>query len=375
MRVALVQDWLTEMGGAEKVFISLLKAFPHADVFTLTSHKNVIEKLPITGRLYESFISRLPFGRIKYRNYLQLFPKAIESFDLSSYDIIISSSYSVAKGVLTNSNQLHICYCHSPVRYAWDLYHQYMNETGLNDFWSIKGMYARHVLHKIRIWDESCANRVDYFIANSQYIKRRIFKVYRRGADVIYPPVDVSKFPMEQKKAEYYFTASRMVPYKKIDLIVRSFNQMPDKTLIVAGTGPDMKKIRAIAGPNIQLKGFVADEEMVLLMSKAKAFVFAADEDFGIAPVEAQACGTPVICYGKGGTRETVVDGKTGIHFEEQTENAIIAAIDAFENGGQFNFDTYEIRKNAERFSSERFVDEIFKFVNLKMQEFNTDFE
>jgi glycosyltransferase involved in cell wall biosynthesis len=370
MRIALIQDWLTEFGGAEKVFESILKLYPQADIYTLTSMKEVTVKLGIDkSKLKESFISKLPFGRTKYRNYLQLFPKAIESFDLSEYDIIISSSYSVAKGVITNSNQLHICFCHSPVRYAWDLYHQYLNESNLDGF-SLKGLYARHVLHKLRIWDVISANRVDFFIANSAYIKRRIEKVYRRDSVVIYPPVDLSRFQLHTEKENFYFTASRLVPYKKIDLIVNAFAQMSDKKLVVAGTGPDMKKIKSIKAPNVELIGYVADDKMVDLMQKAKAFVFAADEDFGIVPVEAQACGTPVICLGIGGTKETVINGKTGVHFYEQSENALINAVHHFEKQKD-DFDPVMIRHNADRFGIARFEDDFYKFVSEKFVEFN----
>lgn len=369
MRVALVQDWLTEIGGAEKVFAAFGEIYSDADIYTLTSHDRVINDLNIDkAKLKESFIAKLPFGRSKYRYYLPLFPKAIESFDFSSYDLIISSSSSVAKGIITNSRQLHICYCHSPVRYAWDLYHQYINEAGLNGF-GMKQWYVRHVLHKLRIWDVICANRVDFFIANSNYIKSRIQKVYRRDAEVIYPPVDLEKFQLNQNKDEFYFTASRLVPYKKIDLIVESFSKMPNKKLIVAGIGPDFKKIKALAGINIELKGFVSDEEMRHLMQRAKAFVFAADEDFGIIPLEAQACGTPVIALNRGGTKETVVDGISGIHFNEQSIESLSEAIDKFEKTGAF--DANRIRENAERFSKQRFYVEVKSFIDNRLKEFN----
>ncbi len=365
MKVALVQDWLTEIGGAEKVFECFLELFPEADIYTLTSHERVISELHIDrNKLKESFISKLPFGKKKYRNYLPLFPKAIESFNFSEYDLIISSSSSVAKGVITNSKQLHICYCHSPVRYAWDLYHQYLKEAGLNGF-GLKKWFVRHTLHKLRIWDVISANRVDYFIANSNYINHRINKVYRRKADVIYPPVDVNRFGLKDKKETYYYTASRLVPYKKIDLIVEAFSKMPDKKLIVAGMGPDSKKIKVLAGPNVEMKGFVSNEEMLSLMQNAKAFVFAADEDFGIIPVEAQACGTPVIALSRGGTKETVIDGVTGIHFKEQTVESLSDAIETFEANV---FDAKVIRANAEKYSRERFKDEFMTFIKGKIE-------
>ncbi len=366
MKVALVQDWLTELGGAEKVFKCFLELYPEADVYTITSHKRVIDKLNIDKeRLHESFISRLPFGRSKYRNYLPLFAKAIESFDFSNYDIVISSSSSVAKGVMTNANQLHICYCHSPVRYAWDLYHHYLNDAKLDGF-GIKRWYIRHVLHKLRIWDIISANRVDYFIANSNYIKRRINKVYRSNSHVIYPPVDMLNHIIKTEKKDYYFAASRLVPYKKMGLIAKAFAEMPDKKLIIAGMGPEYRKLRHISGSNVELQGYVTDEEMIELMQNAKAFVFAANEDFGIIPVEAQACGTPVIALGHGGTKETVIDGETGVHFDEQIIESLIDAIKKFEG---LKFDALKIRKNAEKFSKERFCEEIRLFVDEKYKE------
>ncbi|WP_439185259.1 glycosyltransferase [Carboxylicivirga taeanensis] len=366
MKVALVQDWLTEIGGAEKVFSSLIELYPDAHIYTLTSHPRVIDGLGIDRKkLKESFIAKLPYGRSKYRNYLPLFSKAVESFDFSPYDLIVSSSSSVAKGILTNSNQMHICYCHSPVRYAWDLYHQYLNESGMSGF-GLKKWFVRHTLHKLRIWDIISSNRVDFFIANSNYIRKRINKVYKRDARVIYPPVDIERFELSEKKQDYYFTASRLVPYKKIDLIVEAFAQMPEKKLIVAGTGPDFKKIRALAGANVEMKGFVPDDEMLSLMQNAKAFVFAADEDFGIIPVEAQACGTPVIALGKGGTKETVIDNETGIHFDEQSVSSLIGAVNKFEMIDTFKVG--KVRDNAVRFSKERFKNELAAFVEEKMK-------
>lgn len=366
MKVALVHDWLTEMGGAEKVFRAIYDLYPEADIYTLVANEALLEKLGVPNdKVHTSFISRLPFAKTKYRNYLPLFSRAIESFDLSSYDLIISSSYSVAKGVLTHTNQVHICYCHSPVRYAWDLYHQYLRESNLTK--GIKAMVVKNVLHKLRIWDVISANRVDYFIANSNYIAKRIQKVYRRDATTIYPNVDVTSFTLEENKDDYYFTCSRLVPYKKIDLIVKAFAQMPTKKLVVIGDGPDMSKVKAVATSNVELMGYQSFEVLRSKMQKAKAFVFAAEEDFGIAPVEAQACGTPVIAFGKGGSLETVIDGKTGVLYYEQTEQAIIDAVDKFERiQGNLKFEL--IRANAEAFSTSRFKEEFESYVNSKLR-------
>lgn len=356
MKVALVQDWLTELGGAEKVFKELLTAYPDADIYTLVYNDSVLEELGIKKeKVKASFIQKLPFGRKKYRNYLPFFIKAIESFDLAEYDLIISSSYSVAKGVLCHGNQTHICYCHSPVRYAWDLYHQYLSASNLT--WGPKAWLVKRELSKLRIWDVISANRVDYFVSNSDFIKARIARVYRREAETIYPPVAIENFDLQETKEDYFMTCSRMVPYKKICLIVKAFAQLPDQKLKVIGTGPEFKKIKALATSNVEIMGFQSDEVLQNTMAKAQAFVFAAKEDFGIVPVEAQACGTPVIAYGKGGALETVIDGETGCFFYEQTEEALIESIKYFITI-KHTLNPQKIRNNAMKFSVNRFHDE-----------------
>lgn len=362
MKVALVHDWFTEMGGAEKVFRAIYDLYPEADIYTLICNNNILDKLNIDkNRITTSFIQRLPFAKKKYRNYLPFFTTAIESFDLSKYDLIISSSYAVAKGVLVHTDQIHICYCHSPVRYAWDLYHQYLKEAGLIK--GLKSVIVKHVLHKLRIWDVISSNRVNYFVSNSNYIAHRIQKVYRREATTIYPNVDVCSFLLEETKDDYYITCSRLVPYKKVDLIVKAFALMPDKKLVVIGDGPDMDKIKAITSKNVNLMGYQPFEVLLKKMQKAKAFIFAAEEDFGIASVEAQACGTPVIAFGKGGSLETIVNGKTGVLFYEQTELSIIDAVNKFESK-LYTFDSKVIRSNAERFSTEYFMKNFRAFVD-----------
>lgn len=366
MRVAFVHDWLTVNGGAEKVAKEIVGFFDNVDIYSLVDFfSNVDRESVIKGKkVNTSFIQNLPFSRTKYRNYLPLFPIAIEQFDLREYDLIISSSYSVAKGVLTNANQLHICYCHSPMRYAWDLYHQYLNEAKLTA--GIKSWVAKYLLHKIRIWDVISANRVDYFIANSNYIAKRIKKIYNRDAVVIYPPVNTDDFELVEEKEDFYLTASRMVPYKKIDLIVEAFSEMPDKRLIVIGDGPEFKKIKAKTTKNIILLGYQSFEILKEHMQKACAFVFAAEEDFGIVPVEAQACGTPVIAFGKGGSLETVVDGKTGVLFYEQTTAAIKEAVNSFEKRKE-QFIPLDIREQALKFSTSRFEKEMKLYLDEKI--------
>lgn len=362
MKIALIQDWLTELGGAEKVFVELYKIYPSADIFTIVYNEDVLNKLGISKeKVTTSFIQKLPFAKKFYRNFLPIFSKVVEDFDLTSYDLIISSSYCVAKGVLTNANQTHICYCHSPVRYAWDLYQQYLNEARLNNE-GLKGRLVKNVLHELRVWDVISANRVDHFISNSNFIAKRIFKVYRREATTIYPPVAVTDFDATRTKEDFYFTCSRMVPYKKIDIIVEAFSKMPDKKLVVIGTGPDMNKIQKLKSANVEILGYQPFSVLKDYMERAKAFVFAAEEDFGITPVEAQACGTPVIAYGKGGALETIVDRRTGMFFYEQNASAIISAIHDFEQiEGIFQKD--EIVSNAHKFSTEKFIANIKDFV------------
>ncbi|WP_299900443.1 glycosyltransferase [uncultured Aquimarina sp.] len=367
MKKALIHDWYYVNGGAEKVIHSInnvwndLEHYALIDFLTDKDRKFILNN----KKVQTSFIQKLPTAKSNHRKFLQLFPYAVEQFNLNEYDLILSSSASVAKGVLTNQDQLHICYCHSPMRYAWDFYHQYLEEAKLTS--GFKGTYAKYVLNKIRIWDVINSNRVDYFIANSKYIAKRIKKVYNRDSKVIYPPVDIDKFPLEKDKDDFYFTASRMVSYKKIDLIVKAFNQMPNKKLIVAGGGPDFGKIKKITSSNIELKGFVEEDELISLMGNAKAFIFAAEEDFGIIPVEAQACGTPVIGLDKGGVKETVIHEKTGLLFKKQEVKQIIEAVKQFEKQ---SFDPNFISDHASKFSKERFEMEIKEFVEEKYNYF-----
>jgi len=314
-----------------------------------------------------SFLQKLPQSTLRYRSFLPLMPIAIEQFDLSAFDIVISSSHAVAKGVITGPDQIHISYVHSPIRYAYELQFQYLREAGLDH--GLKSVLVRWLLHYIRLWDTRTANGVDEFVCNSRFVARRIWKVYHRKATVIYPPVDVDKFELCEQKENFYLTASRMVPYKRINLIVEAFAKMSDKRLFVIGNGPDFDKIKAIATPNVILMGYQPLEVLREKMQQAKAFIFAAEEDFGIVPVEAQACGTPVIAFGKGGALETIINEKTGLFFEEQSVDSLLDAIFRFETR-KMEFSPHEIRKNAERFSKARFQEEFTSFVNQKWQDF-----
>jgi glycosyltransferase involved in cell wall biosynthesis len=367
MKVAIVHDWLTDVGGAEKVLQQFLLIYPDADLFTTVDFfpEKARQELLFSKKAKTTFIQNLPMARRRYRNYLPLMPLAIEQLDLSQYDLVLSSSYAVAKGVITGPDQLHISYVHSPMRYAWDLQHQYLRESGLDT--GVVGWIVKWMLHKIRIWDVRTSNGVDAFIANSNFIAKRIYKVYRRESKVIYPPVDIAGFEFKADKEDFFLTASRMVPYKRIDLIVEAFAKMPNQKLVVIGDGPDMQKIKAKATSNIQILGYQPTSVLRDYMQRAKAFVFAAEEDFGITPVEAQACGTPVVAFGKGGALETVLDEKhgveaTGTFFTEQTVDAIIAAVDRF-NSLSNGIKPEACRKNAMRFSPERFRQEIINII------------
>lgn len=369
IRVAIVHDWLVTYGGAERVLESILEQFPGAPIYTLVYRPEVFRGTRIESHpVYASFIQRLPGGVNRYRQYLFLMPFAIEQFDFGEYDVVISSSHAVAKGVLTRSDQVHISYVHTPMRYAWDLQFQYLRDSGLAR--GIRGWIARLMLHYIRLWDTVSADRVDVFIANSEYVAQRIWKTYRRTAKVVYPPVNVSRFDYTRPREDFYLTVSRMVSYKRIDLIVQAFSRV-GLPLVVIGDGPDFEKVKRLAGPNVQLLGYQPDPVVRDYMERCRAFVFAADEDFGIAPVEAQAAGAPVIAYGKGGVTETVVAEETGILFSEQSVDALVAAVRQFESQ-RHRFDPKRIRRNAERFGKERFQEEFLAVFKEAISQFGS---
>jgi glycosyltransferase involved in cell wall biosynthesis len=363
LKVAVIHDWLVNYSGAEKVLEQILLCFPNADLFSVVDFVPEHERKFLGGRKPKTtFIQNLPFAKSRYRAYLPLMPLAIEQLDVTGYDLVLSSSHAVSKGVLTGPNQLHVSYVHSPIRYAWELQHQYLRESDLNS--GFKAWMAKFILHYIRMWDTRTANGVDHFIANSRFIGKRIEKVYRRPSQVVYPPVATGKFQLGAEKGDFYLTASRMVPYKLVPLIVEAFGEMPDKKLVVIGDGPDLDKARAVAKGNVQILGYQSFEVLHDHMQRAKAFVFAAEEDFGIAPVEAQACGTPVIAFGRGGALETVISEKagpglaTGLFFQEQSKASIQDAVKRFEAQSHL-FSPQTCREHALRFSEDRFRDEL----------------
>ena len=375
MRVAIIHDWLVTPGGAEKVLEEILSSFPDADLYTLVDFMPRVDSGYLSKvRVTTSFIQNLPFAQKRYRHYLPFMPLAVEQFDLSTYDVVITSSHAIAKGVIVGPDQLHICYCHSPIRYAWDMQHQYLRDSGLDQ--GFQGLITRWLLHKIRIWDTRTSNSVDHFIANSHFIERRIKKAYRRNSTVIYPPVNIDRFRFVENKDNYYVVASRMVQYKKIPLIIEAFNRMPSRNLVVIGDGPDFDECKKIANHNIKILGWQPNSELVMAMQNAKAFVYIAEEDFGISPIEAQACGTPVIAYGKGGLAETIIDVSkdmpTGILYADQSVDSLISAVEKFEKYSHL-IRPENCRKNSERFSAERFNSEFKGFVIRKYSEFQNE--
>lgn len=373
--IALMHEWFTNLAGSEKVVEQFCMLYPKADLFAVYADPEFVNITDFlrSRKLQTTFIKNLPRAKKSFRSYLPLMPLAVEQLDMSPYQLVISSNHAVAKGILTGPDQLHISYVHSPIRYAWDLQHQYLRESGLET--GLKGWIAKWMLHKMRIWDTRTANGVDHFVANSHFVARRIKKMYGRTADVIYPPVDIASFIQVDEKEDFYLTASRLVPYKKMDLIVEAFSTMPDKRLLVIGAGPDMEKIKAKAGPNVEMMGYQSFSVLKSSMQKARAFVFAAEEDFGITPVEAQACGTPVIAFGKGGSLETVIahgENPTGVFFDEQTVTSLSNAVRDFE-AKQDKFLPENCRRNAERFSVERFNREFSEYVERRWADFQDE--
>ena len=375
-KIALVHEWLTPeaTGGSELVVREILQHVA-ADLYALvdfesSNPESYLYKRPITT----TFLQNLPFARRGVQKYLPLLPLAIEQLDLEGYDIVLSSSHAVAKGVLTRSHQMHLCYCHTPMRYAWDLTFDYLRGSRAGR--GLPGALTRALLHYLRQWDVISANRIDYFAANSQHTARRIWRCYRRRAEVIYPPVNVERFPFVEQKQDFYVIVSRLVSYKKVEPIVRAFNQLGEP-LVVIGTGPLRDRLQAIAKPNVEILGAQPDEVVDRYLSNAKAFVYAACEDFGMAPVEAQACGTPVIAYGAGGALETVRDLRTwgengtGLFFDEQTETALIEAVKTFETV-RSRFNSAAARSHSARFAPTIFQQRYLSFLERCYRDFRS---
>mgnify|MGYP006266315335 CR=1 FL=1 len=359
-KVAIVHEWFTSYAGSEKVVEQILKLFPGADVFCVVDFLEPDLRQAIgLENTHTSFIQRIPASRRYFRSLLMLMPLAIEQFDMDAYDIVISSSHAVAKGILTRPDQLHISYIHTPIRYGWEFQHQYLKRAGLTR--GVKSALARVMLHYLRLWDLASAHRVDAFVANSRFIARRIRKTYRRPARVIYPPVKVECFQGTLGREDFYLTVCRFVPYKRMDLIIEAFSQLR-LPLVVIGDGPLRSQLQSRAASNIRFLGYQPDATVIDYLQRCKGFVYAAEEDFGITLVEAQAAGAPVIAYGRGGATETVIEGETGILFQEQTVPSLVDAIKSFETR-VVEFESTLIRRNAEQYSVSRYRHEFRMFV------------
>ena len=353
MKIAIVHDWLTDMGGAEQVVINFKKIYPSAPIYTTIYNDEKLDSSLKNIKPKTSFIQRKR-KITNHKKYFPLMPLAFENFNFNDYDVVISSSSCCAKGILTPPECIHICYCHTPMRYAWEMRDEYLQNMG-----KFKRKLAKILLHYMRIWDVNSSKRVDYFIANSNTVKKRIKKYYDRDSKVIFPPVRCNMFNISETDGDYYLVLSRLVAYKKFDLAVKACSEL-GKKLIVIGDGPERKTLENMSNNNVTFLGRQPDEIVKKYMAECKALLFPGEEDFGIVPVEAQACGRPVIAYGKGGVLDTVIDGKTGVYFEEQTVESLKNAILKFEN---MKFDKNEIRNHSLKFDEKIFMEEIKKFV------------
>lgn len=373
MKTALVHDHLAQDGGAEKVLKVFAEMFPSAPIYTLLAESENVKKYYSDRQIDTSIIQKLPGGVKHYQWYMPFMPMAVEFFDLAKYDLVISDTASFAKGVITKPETLHVCYCHTPTRYLWSDTHQYINELKYNRY--IKKI-ASLILNYVRIWDRQAADRVDLFIANSKTVQRRIKKYYKRDSVVIYPPVEVNKFNLSEelvdndlKRENYFLIGCRLAPYKRVDIVIKAFLDMPQKKLKIFGSGVDMKRLKEIAGDasNIEFLGRIDDKKLAKLYRNCQAFIHPQEEDFGITPVEAQACGIPVIAFRKGGAEETILEGKTGIFFDKQTKEDIKKAVESFDRG---KFNKEEIREHAKRFSVDNFKKKIKNFIEEEYKKF-----
>lgn len=359
MKIALVHDFLVKLGGAERVLKVFADLYPEAPIYTLLYDEKVCGKVFPSSRVRASFLQRFPeFLRKRQKYLLPLMPRAIESFDLSEYDLVISSNSAYAHGILMSSSAEHICYCHSPMRYAWDYTHEYMKEQGAG---AVKRFFANRMIHHIRQWDLLAADRVDHYIANSNHVRKRIKKYYRKDSEIMYPPVDTRRFKPQKEHGNYFLIVSTLSPYKKIDLAVQLFNKI-GKELVIIGSGSHYEYLKNIAASNVHLMGFKDDETVKKYMENCRALIFPGEEDFGITPVEAMACGKPVLAYGKGGSLETILPGVTGELFYEST-------VESMEDGlgrliiNEPAYDPEKIHRHAVRFSKQKFTDNFKAFI------------
>lgn len=363
MKVALVHDHLNQLGGAEQVLRTFCDMYPESPVYTLIYDAVKTSHVFDDARIRESFISKFPFARKKFRWYLPMMVPATESYDLNGYDVVLSDSSGLAKGVITPPNTLHVCYCHTPTRYLWSDHNQLIDRLERNRFIGRVSLLYRSYL---RVWDRLAADRVDAFIANSKFVAHRIKKYYNRESTVIYPPVDTATFHVSQTVGDYYLLISRLRPYKRVELAIRAFNKL-GLPLYIIGDGEEEDRLRAIAGPTITFLGFVSEEEKIKYLSECKAFIHPQEEDFGITPVEAMASGRPVIAYGAGGVLETVIPGTTGVFFDEQSWEALADTVIHFKSEA---YDPATIRAHADEFNVARFKERITAFIEKTWQDF-----
>lgn len=363
LKIALVHDWLTGMRGGEKVLEVLCELYPRAPLFTLLHNKGSVSPVIENRDIHSSFIDRLPFKANRYRNYLPFFPRAIESFDFSDYDLILSTSHAVAKGALPAPGALHICYCHTPMRYVWELYDQYFG-PGRASLLTRSAM--SYLAPRLRKWDVAASSRVNAFIANSRNVADRILQYYHASADVMYPPVNVDQFSVSEDDDGYYLIVSALVPYKRVDLAIETFRQTRERLLVV-GTGPEFTRLQSLASANIEFLGWQSDTELARLYARSRALIFPGIEDFGIVPLEAMASGKPVVAFGQGGALETVVEDPrrgTGVFFYNPTPEALKEAIGKL---GNLKLNPHIIRAHAERFDRKTFMESYSQYVKQKV--------
>ncbi|WP_322354223.1 glycosyltransferase [Paratractidigestivibacter sp.] len=354
LKVALVHDWLVSEGGAEQVLKCFHEVYPDAPIYTLVYNR---EKAPAWTHgldIRTTHIQNWPGGKTHHKFLLTFMPKAWEALDLTEYDLVLSSCASCCKGVITRPDAVHVCYCHSPIRYVWDLYYDYLRGAS-----RLKRAFMPSMIHKVRMWDFQAAQRVDYFVSNSDYVGKRIGKFYRRESQTIYPGINLPEGPVSEERGDYYFVLSRFVGYKRIDIAIEACNKLGRKLIVAGSGGEEEAKLRAMAGPMVEFVGRVSDEQLLDYCAHAKAFLFPGVEDFGLTPLEAMAGGTPVLAYGEGGALETVVDGETGMFFHEQSADSLARCIQEFEGR---SFSAAACRARAEQFSTDAFKTRIKAF-------------
>lgn len=371
MRVALVHDYLNQYGGAEKVLEAFLEIFPDAPIYTLLYDKRIVDKFFPKNKIRASFLQRMPFIKKHHRIFPPLMPLAVEKLNLSDYDLVLSDSAAFGKGVITKPETLHICYCHTPIRYAWDDSHKYIKEFSM---FKLAKFFVPIFMNYLRLWDREAAYRVDKFICNSNFVAQRIKKYYKQESEVIYPPVDINNFgiiesvenPPTSLETSYFLMVGRLLPYKRFDMAIEAFNKL-ELPLKIIGSGPEMKKLKRMANWNIEFLGEKNNRELKEYYQNCQALIFPQEEDFGIVALEAMACGRPVIAYRGGGALESILEGKTGVFFDEQTVDSLVGAVKNFD---AFKFNSKVIYQHALKFDKENFKKKIKKLINKNWKNF-----